>query len=173
MLDHVIIALTDSDVHRRVVLMSENSAILQDRNVLPYSRPETPGVRIPKIGFVGLGAMGYFMARNLARHRPSHPASLPPLLVWNRTTAKSVKLQQDVGKDHVHIAQSLIQVAQECDIIITNLANDEVVKGIYEEYSKALNVSIMQDSPRCFLTSISKLLQQGTRSLLRPVRYVY
>jgi 3-hydroxyisobutyrate dehydrogenase-like beta-hydroxyacid dehydrogenase len=110
-----------------------------DRNVLPYSRPETPYVR-SQIGFVGLGAMGYFMARNLARARSGHGAHSSPLIVWNRTVVKSEKLQSELGVDEVHIAQSPAEVATKCDVIITNLSNDEVVRAVYEEYSKALSV---------------------------------
>jgi hypothetical protein len=120
----------------------QSVTVPQDHNVLPYSRPETPGPR-PQIGFVGLGAIGYFMARNLATHLPPQYSGSPPLLVWNRSTTKSEKLQQEVGKNHVRIAQSLAQIATECDVVISALANDEVVKSVYEEYSNALTVSVI------------------------------
>jgi 3-hydroxyisobutyrate dehydrogenase-like beta-hydroxyacid dehydrogenase len=45
-----------------------------------------------------------------------------------------------VGEDRVRIAQSAGQVALEADIIITNLASDEVVKAIYQEFAQALEV---------------------------------
>jgi 3-hydroxyisobutyrate dehydrogenase-like beta-hydroxyacid dehydrogenase len=100
----------------------------------------TPGT-LPQIGFVGLGAMGYFMARNLSTKRSPSSAAPPPLLVWNRSKSKAEKLQQELGKSHIRIAQNLAQIATECDVVITNLANDKVVKSIYEEYSKVLTVS--------------------------------
>lgn len=66
---------------------------------------------------------------------------MPALLVYNRTAAKSEKLRQEVGDNRVRVASSLGQVATECDVIITNLANDDVVRATYAEYSAALSVS--------------------------------
>lgn len=110
---------------------------------LPYSRPPTPHSHALQIGFYGLGAMGYLMARNLATHKISHPVSSPPLLIYNRTVAKSEQLAKELGGEgKVRIAQSAGQLANECDVIITNLANDEVVKAVYTEFSKALIVRI-------------------------------
>ncbi|EPQ60237.1 NAD P-binding protein [Gloeophyllum trabeum ATCC 11539] len=108
---------------------------------VPYSRPTTPGAHPPQIGFVGLGAMGYLMARNLANYRANHPGGFVPLLVWNRSVSKSEKLQKEVGEDKVRIAQDLSQIANECDVIITNLASDEVVKGVYQQFREALTKS--------------------------------
>lgn len=110
------------------------------RNPVPYSRPPTPSVRPLQVGFIGLGAMGYLMARNFANNRPAHRDGLPPVSVWNRTVSKSEKLLAEVGQDKVHVAQSAAQVASECDVIITNLANDVVVKSIYQDIAKALTV---------------------------------
>jgi 3-hydroxyisobutyrate dehydrogenase-like beta-hydroxyacid dehydrogenase len=58
--------------------------------------------------------------------------------VWNRTVTKSTKLVEELGENKVRIASSLAQMVTECDVIITNLANDHVVKHIYEEFSNAL-----------------------------------
>lgn len=90
--------------------------------------------------------MGYLMARNLANHKPSHPAAALPLLVFNRSIAKSEKLVEELGgeaRGKARIAQSAAQLAIECDVIITNLANDDVVKSVYAEFSKALTVRIL------------------------------
>lgn len=106
---------------------------------VPYSRPQTPDAHPTlQIGFVGLGSMGYLMAQNLANHRASQLKGHPPLLVWNRTVEKSQKLLNDLGEDKVRIAKDLGQVASECDIIITNLANDAVVKSVYSTFVAAL-----------------------------------
>jgi len=102
---------------------------------VPYSRPSTPSLAPSAVGFVGIGAMGYYMARNLAK------ASIAPLVIWNRTPEKSDALQKDVGQDKIRIAQSVGQVAIECDVIISCLANDAAVKSIYEEFAKALAIS--------------------------------
>ncbi|OJA12331.1 hypothetical protein AZE42_02771 [Rhizopogon vesiculosus] len=102
---------------------------------VPFSRPSTPATHTLQIGFCGLGAMGYFMARNLASSRKSHSL---PVLVYNRSVAKSQKLLAEVGASAVKVADSLEQVATECDVIFTNLANDAVVSSIYNEFAKAL-----------------------------------
>ncbi|KAF8079004.1 NAD-P-binding protein [Lyophyllum atratum] len=111
------------------------TALSPKQDAVPYSRPETPDSHAAqKIGFVGLGSMGYLMAQNLANHR----ASLTPLLVWNRTIEKAERLLNTLGKDKIRVAQDLAQVASECDVIITNLANDAVVKSVYETFAEAL-----------------------------------
>jgi len=79
------------------------------------------------------------MARNLATHKSYLPVAPLPLLVFNRTVEKCEKLVKEVGGEgKVSIAQSVAQLAIECDVIITNLANDEVVRDVYTEFSKAL-----------------------------------
>jgi hypothetical protein len=55
---------------------------------LPYSRPQTPDKPATvQLGWIGLGAMGHLIARNLANHRAAHLEQQPPLLVWNRSKA--------------------------------------------------------------------------------------
>ncbi|KAL0951668.1 hypothetical protein HGRIS_008347 [Hohenbuehelia grisea] len=109
---------------------------------VPYSRPGTPGgVRIQHIGFIGLGAMGYIMARNLAVNREARPPHSPPVLVWNRTASKAEKLAKEVGESKIRVAQDIEQIARDCDIIITNLSNDQVVKEVYEKLAAELQSS--------------------------------
>ncbi|TFK77471.1 NAD-P-binding protein [Pluteus cervinus] len=105
---------------------------------VPFSRPGTPGLRPTHVAFVGLGSIGYLMARNLAINRHTHPAGNPPLLVWNRTAAKSEALVKEVGANRAIVAASLEQVVNESDIIITCLADDDVVKAIYEQFAKLI-----------------------------------
>jgi 3-hydroxyisobutyrate dehydrogenase-like beta-hydroxyacid dehydrogenase len=110
---------------------------------IPFSRPATPQTQPLQIGIYGLGNIGYLMARNLAVYRASHPVPSPPLLVYNRTVSKSENLVKEAGgAANVRIAQSAAQLVNECDVIITNLANDAVVKSVYTEFSKALTVRI-------------------------------
>jgi len=108
---------------------------------MPFSRPPTPHGHPIQIGIYGLGAMGYFIARNLANARAGHLAGSPPLLVFNRTAAKGEKLAKELGESKVRVAQSVAELVNECDIIITNLANDTVVKSVYEEFSRALTAT--------------------------------
>lgn len=84
--------------------------------------------------------MGFFMARNLAKNRPQSVTPLPPTLVWNRTKSRAEDLVKEVGDDKAQIAKDPEEVARECDIIFTNLANDDVVKEIYLRFAQALEV---------------------------------
>jgi 3-hydroxyisobutyrate dehydrogenase-like beta-hydroxyacid dehydrogenase len=108
---------------------------------LPYSRPQTPGQPINvQLGWIGLGAMGYLIARNLANHRADHLEDQPPLLVWNRSNEKSEKLQHELGERKVAIAQSVVDLAKTSDIILTSLSGDDIVKSVYEDIAAALQV---------------------------------
>ena len=107
---------------------------------VPFSRPTTPGLHGYKIGWVGLGAMGYLMARNLANYRSQHYHGGAPVRVWNRTFSKSEQLVNEAGANKVIAAQSLAEIAIECDVIFTNLANDQVVKDVYLQFVDALKV---------------------------------
>jgi 3-hydroxyisobutyrate dehydrogenase-like beta-hydroxyacid dehydrogenase len=48
----------------------------------------------------------------------------------------------ELGKGKVRIAQSTAQLAQDCDIIVTNLANDKIVKQTYQQFAEALKVCL-------------------------------
>lgn len=107
---------------------------------VPFSRPGTPGLHSYKIGWCGLGAMGYLMARNLANYRSTHFQGGSPLMVWNRTSSKSEQLAQEVGPNKINVAKSLAELVIECDLIFTNLANDQVVKDVFLNFVEALKV---------------------------------
>ncbi|KAF7347249.1 NAD(P)-binding protein [Mycena venus] len=107
---------------------------------VPYSRPGSPGSgAFPvQIGFVGIGALGYEMAKNLANYRAAHVHGSPPVLVWNRTTSKADGLFKELGQHKIRVAKTLEQVVTECDIVFTVLANDETVKSIYQQFVQTL-----------------------------------
>jgi len=79
--------------------------------------------------------MGYFMARNIAKH-PSLP-----IKVWNRSPEKAEKLLAELGPKKISIAHSVEELATDCDVIFTNLANDEVVKSVYIKFADAIKAS--------------------------------
>lgn len=116
--------------------MSDTHLASGDRkDSLPYSRPMTPD-HGRRIGVYGLGAIGYHVARNLANSLSSFP-----LVVYNRTTAKSEKLAEELGPNKISIAQSPADLVDSCDIIFTILANDEVVKSAYKQFYQALQAT--------------------------------
>ncbi|KAI0032160.1 NAD-P-binding protein [Vararia minispora EC-137] len=106
---------------------------------LPYSRPATPGAHDHlRIGWIGVGALGYHMVGNLAKYPPARPPVALPIRIWNRSSERPRKLQQELGNDKIVIAQSIEEVATTCDVIFTSLAADDVVKGIYTKFAEAL-----------------------------------
>lgn len=68
-----------------------------------------------RAGFVGLGAMGMPMARNL------HAAGLL-CAAWNRTPAKAAALAAETG---AHAAASLAELAARCDLVVTCVSADD------------------------------------------------
>ena len=108
----------------------------------PFSRPTTPGHHDLQIGFCGLGAMGSPMVTNLAKSLKQHTQAPLPVMIWNRTQNKADDLAKQLGDELVTVADSLDQIATECDIIFTNLSNDDVVRSVYKQFAKALQVRL-------------------------------
>ena len=80
-----------------------------------------------KVGFVGVGLMGLPMAKNITKHNY-------PLVVWNRS-AKNLK---KVNKQKTEVCQNLINLPNQCQVIIMMLSNDEVCLEIAKELSKKI-----------------------------------
>lgn len=80
-------------------------------------------------GFVGLGAMGSQMARNLAR---------AGLLagVWNRTAEKAQSL---AGELSCHAFPSLAELASHCEAVVICVSADEDVKAVVAELDAGLS----------------------------------
>ncbi len=76
-----------------------------------------------KLGFIGLGAMGYPMARHLAKEHE--------VIVWNRTRAKAEQHARDHGTT---LANDLADTAN-ADVIITMLPTSKEVDEIVEQLS--------------------------------------
>uniref|UniRef100_A0A0W0F1K9 Putative NAD(P)-binding protein n=1 Tax=Moniliophthora roreri TaxID=221103 RepID=A0A0W0F1K9_MONRR len=99
---------------------------------IPYPRPTSFGPK--ELPFVGMGTQRYFIARNLATRRlEATTGSL--LLIWNRTREKTERLAQELG---------VSPVAVESDMILSCMANDNVVESTYEVYAKALLQNLPQ-----------------------------
>ena len=108
--------------------------------MLPFSRPHTPYKELV-VGFAGLGAMGYPMARNMIT-KVASPMIQHPVRVWNRSKEKAENLAKETGPGNVKIVDNPEDLALECDIIITNLANDDVVKSMYQQFAAALKACL-------------------------------
>ncbi|MCS3869878.1 3-hydroxyisobutyrate dehydrogenase [Chryseobacterium ginsenosidimutans] len=81
-----------------------------------------------KLGFIGLGNMGYPMAKNLEK------AGFP-LSVYNRTVEKA----EDFKENSV-VYKNVSDLVKSSDVIFTMLTNDDAVKAVYEEVL-TLNIS--------------------------------
>lgn len=82
----------------------------------------------PTIGWIGLGNMGYPMAKNLLK------AGFE-LTVFNRTKNKEIALT-DAGAGS---AQSPQELLEHCDIIVTMLSDDNAVKDVFESANGLLS----------------------------------
>ena len=80
-----------------------------------------------KVGFVGLGLMGLPMAKNILKNKY-------PLIVWNR----SIKDFKQIKKLGAEVCQNLINLPNQCKVIIMMLSNDKVCLEISEVLNKNL-----------------------------------
>ena len=78
-------------------------------------------LRDARVGFIGLGRMGYPMAANISR------AGFP-LTVWNRTASKSEALVAETG---AALAASPADLAGAVDVLITMVADGRVLTDLY------------------------------------------
>jgi 3-hydroxyisobutyrate dehydrogenase len=76
-----------------------------------------------KVGFIGLGAMGAHMARNL--HRVGLLAS-----VWNRSSDKAQALAAELGCE---LAASPAVLAERCEVIVLCVAADQDVLDVVQQ----------------------------------------
>jgi 3-hydroxyisobutyrate dehydrogenase-like beta-hydroxyacid dehydrogenase len=74
-----------------------------------------------RVGFVGLGSMGSLMAANIAR------AGFP-LWIFNRTQSKAADLAKETG---ARVADSPVQVAENCDVLLTMVSDANALREIY------------------------------------------
>ena len=80
---------------------------------------ESGAVPLERVGFVGLGTMGAFMAANLAR------AGFP-LTVWNRTAGRAGELVE-LGATQ---ASSPAELARSCDVVVACLTDSPQVEEV-------------------------------------------
>ena len=78
-----------------------------------------------KVGFVGVGLMGLPMIKNIAKQNY-------PLVVWNRSTKNLKKIKNK----KIEVCQNLLDLPNQCQIIIMMLSNDRVCLEISKELSK-------------------------------------
>jgi len=117
-----------------------------------------------RAGFVGLGAMGLGMARNLHKHGLLSA-------VWNRTAEKATALAQETG---CKAASKLAELAPLCDVIVTCVSADADVLAVIDELLPAIKPdtividcsTISADTAR---TAAHRLHEAGAQFLDAPV----
>ena len=82
-----------------------------------------------RVGFIGLGAMGLGMARQLHRHQ---------LLaaVWNRTASKAQQLATETA---CQAPASIADLAQQCDVVVSCVSADQDVLDVVDQIVTAMN----------------------------------
>ncbi|MBI3936581.1 MAG: NAD(P)-dependent oxidoreductase, partial [Betaproteobacteria bacterium] len=118
-----------------------------------------------KLGWIGIGRMGYAMAQRLARAGSD-------LTVWNRTRAKAEPLKEYGAK----LADTLADLAG-CDIVFTMVSTGsdvkEVLFGANGVLSKGKAPKIVVDSTSISLEESAEirvgLAKRGVRLLAAPV----
>ena len=80
-----------------------------------------------KVGFIGLGLMGLPMTKNILKRKYS-------LIVWNRSTKNFKKIQKLGAK----ICRNLIDLPDQCHVIIMMLANEAASIKVSNALSKNL-----------------------------------
>ncbi len=84
-----------------------------------------------RVGFLGLGVMGYPMASNLVR-------AGTPLIVWNRTAAKAAPLRS-AGAE---VAESPGAVLSSVSVVMLMLANGDAVDAVLQRGTEAFGPGV-------------------------------
>ncbi|WP_426792126.1 NAD(P)-dependent oxidoreductase [Sphingobacterium sp. WOUb80] len=119
-------------------------------------------MKIEKLGFIGLGNMGYPMAKNLEK------AGFP-LSVYNRNKAKAAGFEEQSI-----IREDIGELVDHSDIIFSMLTNDEAVSEVYEkilqrEIKGKLFVDMSTISRERCISIATKLKEKGAAFIDAPV----
>jgi 3-hydroxyisobutyrate dehydrogenase len=117
-----------------------------------------------KTGFIGLGAMGVGMSRNL------HQAGLLSA-VWNRTTDKATALGAETG---AMVAATPAEVARTCDVVVLCVSADDDVLSLIEAILPAARpgltvIDCSTVSSATARTAAERLAERGADFLDCPV----
>jgi 3-hydroxyisobutyrate dehydrogenase len=115
-----------------------------------------------KIGFIGLGAMGFPMARHLAKEHE--------VFVWNRTREKAERHAREHG---TKVAADLASLAA-ADVIITMLPTSREVDEIVEKLLPSLRpgtlfIDATSGDPNVSRKTAARLAQRGVEFVDAPV----
>src|SRR5438552_15470178 len=115
-----------------------------------------------KLAFIGLGAMGFPMARHLSKQHE--------LIVWNRTREKAERHSREYGS---RLARDLADTAQ-AEVIITMLPTsrevDEIVDRLLPSVRRGtLWIDATSDDPNVSRETAKRLAEKGVEFVDAPV----
>ena len=115
-----------------------------------------------KIGFIGLGAMGYPMARHLAKEHEVH--------VWNRTREKAERHSREHGTTLANELSDLAGVDAIITILPTSTEVDEVVERLVPHLRKGtLWIDATSGDPNVSRETACRLAERGIDLVDAPV----
>lgn len=138
-------------------------------------------------GFIGLGRMGYPMAANLQASLDSLPTSVPDLLSAPESSPNKLVVF-DISKENpqkladtnsnTEIANSVGEVAEKADVIVSMLPEPKHVDGVYKEIIGHLKPSKSGDSnkfKKVFIDSstIDVTTSKSVGEMLKPFGYYF
>jgi 3-hydroxyisobutyrate dehydrogenase-like beta-hydroxyacid dehydrogenase len=89
----------------------------------------------PQLAWIGLGNMGRGMCKNLIeKGKLSHP-----LIIYNRTAARSEALANQLGRSKTKVAKTVQEAVSAAEIIFTCVGDDAAIK---EMIASALEVDV-------------------------------
>lgn len=113
-----------------------------------------------RVGFIGLGAMGHHMARNL------HKAGLLAA-VWNRSRDKAERFAADTG---CTLARDPAALASTCDVVVTCVSADDDLLAVVTQLEQSFAPSaILID---CSTVAASTARQAAARLQARKVDFL-
>ncbi|KAJ2807471.1 hypothetical protein H4S07_003584 [Coemansia furcata] len=126
-----------------------------------------------RVGWIGLGAMGGEMARNLQVYRTK--TGLSPISVYNRTASKC----EQVAGLGATVCGTAVEVANTSDVVFLSLFNGDAVKAVVTEIldnvsgSQPLLIAdlttVHPDSTQWMLDEVERRRREAL--LLRPVEF--
>ena len=115
-----------------------------------------------KIGFIGLGAMGYPMARHLAKEHD--------VLVWNRTREKAERHAREHGTTLVENPEDCAQADVLITILPTSKEVDEIVERVEPHLRRgALWIDATSGDPNVSRETACRLAGKGVEFVDAPV----
>ncbi|OAQ22191.1 NAD(P)-binding protein [Linnemannia elongata AG-77] len=126
-----------------------------------------------RIGWIGLGLLGFEMAQHLQKYLVSR--SLPSLTVWNRSVDKAENFRALAPEVNISSSiEDLFSKQYNTNIIFTSLQNDAAVEQVYEtllRHAAEAKEQIVFVETGTLYPGLSLRLQKELASL--PQRHIY